>query len=480
VKNIYPALFALSLILGALPANAEFSMNSETILVTQEDTTSSSALYQAKRQALERVLESYLQSKTDRPIHSTQALLNHLWPKADKFFEGQQIQEQKSNLLNAASIKIQFKIKTKELTQAADALIDAWQKQKTKFRIALYVNETSNNQSPLFSSLGMALENSLLKQGYTILDQDYTQRLINKNKTDFGSILNNKKQISDLLKYLDADIIIVLNNDLKQAKIDNKLQLTSHVTLRQTDATSGTKGLNIEEFFVETGTSLDPVNMALGKKSAEILGAELGNNLLNYVIQNINPIQTADSEKNLFLVISGINTYRKQVMPLMKVMREITEIKSIETLTQNKDEVRYLLKYTGTQVELENKLFQKIEGQEVLNRLDRSAAVENTVLLAFSPPIHIYLSGVSDYRKQALPFIQFIKSVAHVKEVEIQKFAGAELALKVYYDGLNSDLEKGIWDKLASERDYPSLFREPSQEGEIRFNVYNQTMQKAH
>jgi hypothetical protein len=63
--------------------------------------------------------------------------------------------------------------------------------------------------------------------------------------------------------------------------------------------------------------------------------------------------------------------------------------------------------------------------------------------------------------------------------VETHSFGGSELVLHVYYNGLSSDLERGIWEKLEAEKDFPALYRDPSGAGEIKFSLFNSPLLKS-
>jgi hypothetical protein len=483
MKRLFTPFLALSLLLAAVPAQAEFSTPSETLVISVEESTASGALHLAQRQALSRIIEAYLRSKSPVPLRNPQLILDELGPKALSFFESQQFLEQKSNQLNSATVKIQFKLKTKELTQAVDKVLAGLETAKNRYRIAVLVSESLNGQEQGESSLRLELENALLKQGYAVLDSEYSEKMLSSKRQALGQLLNNPEKAAELAQEQGADIVLVVNNAVKQERnAQNQPQLSAHVVLRAILAATGQKRLNLEEYFVVQGPTLERMLTEVGKNAGAELGARLSDDLLALAAKEVkNQALSAASgaTQSMQLVLNGLKTYRRQALPLIKVLQEIPSIKTVELRSQGGEQASFYLTFEGSQADLENKLWNKLDGIDALARLDREAAAENTVYLTFKPPANVVLAGITDYRKQALPFIRFLKTVAQVKEVETHSFGGSELVLHVYYNGLSSDLERGIWEKLEAEKDFPALYRDPSGAGEIKFSLFNGPLLKS-
>lgn len=471
MKRILCPFFAVSLALAPLPAQAEFSTLTETVLISVEDTTASSALNQAQRLALTRIVDSYLRSKNPPPLRNSQIILNELWPNAKTFFESQQFLEQKSNLQTTATVKIQFKVKTRELTQAVDKILVNLQAKKATYRLAVLVYETVTGEESAESSLRLELENTLLAQGYAILDPEYNEKMNTARRAHLGEILKNEAKATEMAQQQMADIVIVVQNTVKlERTLQNLQRATAHVVVKSIVAATGQKRLNLEDYIVENGVNTEQAVTAAGKNAGYSLGMRLSDDLMALAASETKPWPKSVT-KPLQLVVGGLNTYRRQAIPLIKVLQEIPAIKAVELKSQGGGQAILHLVYEGSQTDLENKIWAKLDSQDTLARLDREAAAENTVYLAFKPPMDVILTGITDYRKQALPFIKILKAVAKVKEIDTHSFGGTQLVLHVYYDGLPGELESGIWEKLEGEKDFPPLFRDASSKGQIKFNL---------
>lgn len=372
MKKLITSILALLLVLIGFPVYGEFGMVTEEVTITTEDTTVNGAIALAQRLAIEQVAGVYIKSKTS--VKNFQVLQDEILTTSEGFIDTQKILEQKEDAkTKKVKVKIQFKVKSKDLAKAIDELADLILKTGNK-RIMLFIDETHDNQVAKISSLQTGIEDLLIGRSFPIIDVEYSNKIRAEERTLMQEILNSDSKAAELARQKGAEIVIIGTAKISYDKFDGKFhQAMANIILKAVNASTAQKLASKQASISGGETTKEGAYMAAGKRGGQEIGEQLTNDFIRALLQEMK------QGVKIMIVLTGISNYRKQVLPFTKLLKEIPKVKGAEQRSYGGDRAEFEVLYQGTQTDLETAIWEKVDAIPELANLDKGAGAGNAI-----------------------------------------------------------------------------------------------------